>query len=281
MKALLSHASAKCFAKRKLILALAIVALPAAWLAAEMMRLSEVSERNGVPEWPRDEELPQDCFTFVRLRYNSGGWRRGKWATDFPDSDLNFSYRLQELTSIQVDPDPVILDITDPKLGEYPFVYMIEPGRLLFEEEEVNALRAYLLNGGFMMVDDFWGEREYENFREQITRVFPDRPIRDIPPEHPIFDGVFKLKTRPQIPSIHAALAGREQGITWERWDAQEAHYQGIYDDDNRLICIICHNTDLGDGWEREGEDPWYFKEFSEKSAYPLGINIIYYAMTH
>ena len=74
---------------------------------------------------------------------------------------------------------------------------------------------------------------------------------------------------------------GKSQGVTWERPDAKEVHYKGIFDDKGRLMVIICHNTDLGDGWEREGEDPWYFTEFSEKKAYPMGINIVFYAMTH
>ena len=73
----------------------------------------------------------------------------------------------------------------------------------------------------------------------------------------------------------------RGTGITWEREDAKEPHYRAIFDDKGRMVVMICHNTDNGDGWEREGEDEWYFREFSEKKAYPLGINIIFYAMTH
>jgi hypothetical protein len=92
---------------------------------------------------------------------------------------------------------------------------------------------------------------------------------------------VYRLKEKPQIPSIGVAWNGREEGITWERWDAKEVHYKGLFDDKGRMMAFIGHNTDLGDGWEREGEDPWYFKEFSEKKAYPLGINVVVYAMTH
>ncbi len=237
--------------------------------------------RGGVPEWKADEDLPHDVFTFARVRYSSY-WHGAKWATDYPESDYNFSYRLQELTSFEVAPDPVVVDLTDEDLFQYPFLYMIEVGDLVFDEEEVKALRSYLLRGGFLMVDDFWGDDEYANFEYEIGRVFPDRPLQDIPFKHPIFqDGIFELDCKPQIPSINVALRGRRQGITWERPDAREPRYQAIVDDRGRIMCIVCHNTDLGDGWEREGENKWYFENFSEPYAYPLGINIVFYAMTH
>lgn len=233
-------------------------------------------DRNGVPEWPVNPDFAHDHFTFVRIEYDS--WRfGGKWATDFPDSDLNFSYRLQELTAMKVNPQSKILRMTDPELFDYPFVYLIEPGDIVLSDEEVAALRRYLLNGGFMMVDDFWGEREWENFYEQVKRVFPDREAEELPLEHEIFHCVYDLKEKPQVPSIHAWW----NGVTAERPDAAEAHYRAFHDDQGRIAMLICHNTDLGDGWEREGIDPNYFKEMSEKWAYPLGINIIVYAMTH
>jgi len=259
-------------------------------------------DRGSVPNWEVDKEFAHDVFTFVRIRYSSGyggyeyggyggGYGRGRgrgfrgggggWATDYPDSDWNFSYRLHQLTSLEVNPDGLVLELTDPELINYPFIYMLEPGRLVFSEPEVAALRAYLLNGGFLMVDDFWGEVEWYNFYREIKRVFPDREPVELDLDHPIFHAVFDLKEKPQIPAINVALAGRDYGITWEREDAQEVHYKAIYDDKGRMMVIICHNTDLGDGWEREGENEWYFHEFSEKKAYPLGINIVFYAMTH
>jgi hypothetical protein len=263
-------------------LGLAIVLAVACVMQGHAQRRMAVmpSDRNGVPSWEVDPAFKDDVFTFVRIQYNSTG-RWGKWATDFPDSDLNFSYRLQQLTSLKVDPNGKILELTDPDLFRYPFIYMIEPGHLYFEADEVVALRRYLLNGGFMMVDDFWGEDEWFTFYHEIKRVFPDREPIELPLDHPIFHCVYDLKEKPQIPSIGAALYGRSEGITWERPDAREVHYKGIFDDKGRMMVIICHNTDLGDGWEREGEDKWYFQEFSEKKAYPLGINIVFYAMTH
>ncbi len=243
-----------------------------------------VIDRRGVPDWEIDGEHPVDVFTFVRIRYNDyGGW---SWQTDYPDSDLNFSFRLQQLTSLKVESDPLekYIELTDDELFDHPFIYIVEPGALVFTEDEVVALRKYLLNGGFLMVDDFWGEDEWWNFHQQIKRVFPDREPEELPLSHPIFHIVYDLKEKPQIPSIGSAMGGRSRGITWERgWGggAREVHYKGIFDDKRRMMAIICHNTDLGDGWEEEGVDPWYFHEFSEKSAYPLGINILFYAMTH
>ncbi|GIX05291.1 MAG: hypothetical protein KatS3mg114_1160 [Planctomycetaceae bacterium] len=238
------------------------------------------AERRGVPEWSIDPHFKDDTFTFVRIKYDSfERWQ--KWATDYPDSDLNLSFRLQQLTSLKVNPQPIVLELTDPELFRYPFIYLIEPGHISLRPDEVQALRRYLLNGGFLMVDDFWGEYEWDNFYEAIKQVFPDREPVELPLEHPIFHLVYDLAEKPQIPAIGQALAGRDQGITWERPDAREPHYKAIFDDRGRMMVIICHNTDLGDGWEREGEDPWYFREFSEKKAYPLGINIIMYALTH
>ena len=261
-------------------------------------------ERRGVPDWENDPAFAEDVFTFVRVRYSTydgyggygggGGYGRrgggrgrgrgrggGSWRTDWPDSDLNFSYRLHQLTAMEVNPEGHILELTDPELFNYPFIYMVEPGRLYFNPAEVEALRRYLLNGGFLMVDDFWGEEEWFNFYDQIKRVFPEREPREIPISHEIFRAVFVLKEKPQIPNIGLAMRGRSQGITWEREDAKQVHYKALYDDMGRMMAIICHNTDLGDGWEEEGVDEWYFHEFSEKKAYPLGINIVFYAMTH
>jgi hypothetical protein len=267
-----------------LVLALVAAGISVAqWRRGRPLDVSRLEDRGGVPLWQTDQDFKHDVFTFVRVQYTSGwGSRRwdrrgGRWLTDYPDSDLNFSYRLQELTSLQVDPEGKILRLTDDELFDYPFLYLIEPGDLVFEEAEVRALRRYLLNGGFLMVDDFWGEDEWDNFYREIKRVFPDREPKELPLEHQIFHCVYDLKEKPQVPSIHAYW----EGYTTERWDAREPHYRALFDDAGRMMAIICHNTDLGDGWEREGLDSGYFREYSEKWSYPLGINIVVYAMTH
>ncbi|MBM3967630.1 MAG: DUF4159 domain-containing protein, partial [Planctomycetes bacterium] len=150
--------------------------------------------RGDVPSWEIDRKFQKDTFTFVRIKYDSHGYRRsGGWATDFRDSELNFSLRLQQLTTLKVNPEPIVLELSDPKLFDYPFIYIIEPGDLMFHEDEVTALRRYCLHGGFLMVDDFWGDEEYDNFYGELKRVFPDREPEEVPLEHEIFHCVYDL----------------------------------------------------------------------------------------
>ncbi len=246
-------------------------------------------DRGNVPNWQIDQNFSEDVFTFVRIKYESAfgyGRRRGGWYVDYPDSDLNFSLRLQQLTSLNVNPEPIVLELTDDRLFDYPFVYIIEPGALTFSEPEVVALRRYCNNGGFVMVDDFWGDSEYENLRTELKRVFPDRDPYEVPLSHEIFHCVYDLKEKPQVPAIGQVyrMANGEYGTweqTWDGSDTRTPHFRAITDDDDRIMVFICHNTDLGDGWEEEGVAPWYFNEFSVKKAYPMGINIVTYAMTH
>ena len=280
-------ATATCFALANRIVAGITVAQRGNWGGGWNPNVTQ--GRNGVPDWEIDNEFKDDVFTFVRIRYDSyGGYGRrgGGWATDYRDSDLNFSLRLQELTSLKVNPEPIVLRLTDSQLFDYPFIYIIEPGALIFSQAEVDALRKYCLNGGFLMVDDFWGDTQYENLRLELKRVFPDRDPAEVPLSHEIFQCVYPMKEKPQVPAINAAYATREGGFgTWERSrdgsDTSTPHYRAIYDDEGRIMVFICHNTDLADGWEREGENHYYFKTFSEPKAYPMGINIIIYAMTH
>jgi hypothetical protein len=235
------------------------------------------ADRNGTPNWTVDPHFKSDVFTFVRIQYDSYG-RGNAWLTDFPDSDLNFPFRLQQMTSLKVDPVPIYMRLTDERLFDYPFIYMLEVGSLVFSDEEIEALRHYCLNGGFLMVDDHWGLDEQANFRREISRVFPDRQLVELDLSHPIFHCVFDLKAKPQIPGIDVWL---RSGRTYERADDTQPHYRAIFDDKGRIMVFECANTDLGDGWEREGENEEYFHTFSEKQAYPMGINIVFWAMTH
>jgi hypothetical protein len=237
-----------------------------------------------IPNWTNAPGFEHDVFTFARIIYkfeNSPGpaWRA--WINDYPDSDLNLSFRLQQITSMKVDPNGRVLKLTNPDLVHYPFIYIVKPGRLEFRDEEVPILRKYLLNGGFLWLDDFWGSREWDNFEREMKRVFPDREWVDLPIEHPLFHCVFDLKKEHlQVPNIHAY---ERTGSSSSRWaaDAQEAHIRAWLDDKKRIMVLAAHNTDNGDGWERESENTDYFLKFSEPRAYPLAINIIFYTMTH
>lgn len=251
------------------------------WISDDTKTAREVaSHSTGTPNWTNAPGFEKDVFTFVRVRRERSPYERGgSWSTDTPDSDLNFSYRLQQMTSIKVDPNGRFLRLTDSDLSDYPFIYMVEPGSLLLNDEEVVALRKYLLNGGFLMLDDFWGEREWAVMEREIKKVFPDRNFTELSLDHPIYHCVFEIKTKGQVPGIRSWEASG--GDTSERSDSREVHHRAIFDDKGRMMMIATHNTDNGDGWEREGESPQYFRQFSEKIAYPLGINIIFYAMTH
>ena len=240
------------------------------------------SGSTGTPTWEYPEAFKTDVFTFARIRYERGGWGRGGgWATDLPDSDLNLSWRLQQMTSMKVDPDARIIRPTDPDLADYPFIYIVEPGALSLTDEEVIAMRKYLENGGFLLLDDFWGEDEWANCEEVIRQVLPNKTFAEIPLTHPLYRSVFTIREKAQVPAIDLGAQSEFDGRTWEREDAQEVHHRAIFDDKGRPMVIALHNTDNGDGWEREGESAFYFKQFSERTAYPLAINIIFYVMTH
>lgn len=245
----------------------------------------------GTPDWTNAPGFERDVFSFARIRRDedhSSSYTAGTWWTDFPDSDLNLSFRLQQMTSLKVDPDGRVLNLTDPELFEYPWIYMVEPGSLLLRSDEVPILRRYLLNGGVLMADDFWGERQWDVFHREIKRVLPERDFVELPMDHPIFHSVFDIKgpkNSLQTPNYRAGEYSQYNGgVTWETHDGEackEMHVRAIFDDRGRIMVIATHNTDNGDGWEREGEFEYFFREFSEKRAYPLGINIIFYLMTH
>jgi hypothetical protein len=255
---------------------------------AQYKHAAEV-DRGGIPEWKGDPEVPRDIFHFVRVHYTANqrrrgwGWgggegRRGPWYIDAPDADLNLAFRLHEMTSLRVFDGETDLTLDDPKLFDYPFIYMVEPGNLYITDEEAPVLRKYLLGGGFLMLDDFWGVWEGENAFDQLKKVFPDREIQELPLNHPIFHTVFDFKQKPQVPGIYA---WERSGLSYERPDAKDVDYRAIFDDKGRMMVVFCHNTDNGDGWEREAEDPEYFRLFSEPMAYPWMINVLFYAMTH
>ncbi|HVS52757.1 MAG TPA: DUF4159 domain-containing protein [Opitutaceae bacterium] len=245
------------------------------------------SHSTGTPVWTNPHGFEKDVFTFVRVKRGRAPYAPGgRWSTDTPDSDLNLSYRLQQMTSLRVDPDGRFIWLTDPDLTDYPFIYMVEPGSLYLTDEEIAALRKYLLNGGFLMLDDFWGDTEWENAAQVIKKVLPERSFVELPLDHPVYHCVFEIKVKGQVPNVGLGEASEfdPEHRTWEPnhdGDTRTVHHRAIFDDKGRMMVIATHNTDNGDGWEREGESDYYFHNFSEKIAYPLGINIIFYAMTH
>lgn len=234
-----------------------------------------------------DPKFKEDVFTFARLRFGADlGYRFGGgrlWDDDSPEADLNLIFRLYQVTSLKVRPGLNYIDITTKDLANYPFVYLAAAGRLVLTDDESTALRHYLLNGGFLMVDDFWGDDQWQHFYEQIKRVFPNREPVELTLDHRIFHTVFDFKKAPQIPSVGAFLRTRQSyDPGWPYFDKNhDPHYYAIYDDKQRMMVIICHNNHFGDGWEHETDDTSYFDSFSEPMAYPMFINILVYAMTH
>jgi len=239
---------------------------------------------NETPTWTNAPGFERDVFTFVRIKRDRSGYGRGaSWTTDTPDSDLNLSFRLQQMSSMKVNPDGLFLSLTDKELSNYPFIYMVEPGSLYLSDEEATALRKYLLNGGFLMLDDFWGEREWANMENELRKVFHDRSFVELPLTNQLYHCVFDIKSKGQVPNVGLGTSSQYDPAhrTWERYDAAEVHHRVIYDDKGRIMVFAAHNTDNGDGWEWEGDNHYYFEQFAEKIAYPLAVNIIFYVMTH
>ena len=219
-------------------------------------------------------------FTFVRTIYGSpfrgrrGGW--GSWATDFPEADHHFilGVRYWSGSNLDIADKPVQLPIMDEKLFAYPLLYFVEPGYMELSYEEANRLREYVLRGGFLFLDDFWGDYEWENVREQMRKVFPEYSIEDLPLDHAVFHSYFDIDKVVQVPGIGFIY----RGITHEKGGIVP-HYMGIQDKEGKLLSFIARNCDLGDAWEWI-DDRRYPIQYG-LAAYRLGINVIIYAMTH
>jgi hypothetical protein len=224
------------------------------------------------------------CRVFYRSGFDSSG---GSWTTDFPRADINFSIRLSELTRTSVsktaggEPNHLIVRLTSDELFQCPLVILSAPGAAQFDDAEAARLREYLLKGGMLWGDDFWGTYQWEHWRGQISKVLPpsDYPIIDVPLSHPIFRTQFEVTEVPQIPNIGFFM--RSGGRTSEQGaDSAEPQARGILDDKGRVMVLMTHNTDIADSWEREGDDPTYFYTFGPK-GYAFGINAVLYALTH
>lgn len=226
-------------------------------------------------------------FTFCRLRYlQTRQEQRGQgWRTDYPNADLNLTTRLSQLTPTIVShwedgrPGSVVVEALSPQLFECPFLFASDVGTASFGNDEVERLRDYFGKGGFLWADDFWGTEAWRHWAEQMEHVFPDLPIEDLPPDHPLFSLVYEVEKVPQIPSIQY---WRESGGRTSEMGAQSAtaRLRVIRDETGRILVLMSHNTDIADGWEREGEDYEFFASFSP-DAYALAVNILIWIMTH
>jgi hypothetical protein len=158
---------------------------------------------------------------------------------------------------------------------------MTEVGATFLDDAEVTRLREYLLKGGFLWADDFWGSREWFGWEREIRKVFPaaQYPIVELPMDHPIFKLQFVVTRVPQIPSINHWM-GSGGGTSERGYDSQTPTARAILDPDGRPMVLMTHNTDLGDSWEREGDDPNYFYAFAV-DGYAFGINVLLYSMTY
>jgi hypothetical protein len=215
-------------------------------------------------------------FTFVRLIYSGGNFRRGNsWATDYPKADRQFLYALRKLTDFSfINATGKAIPIMSEELFQYPFVYAVEVGYMRLSSEEAARLREYLLRGGFLVVDDFHGEYEWNNFYSQLKKVFPEYEPEELPLSHPIYHCYFDIGEVYQVPGLQYLYTGR----TWEKGGFQ-ARYMGVRDNEGRLMVVINHNVDFGDAWEWF-EVEQYPREYANL-AFQLGVNYIIYAMTH
>jgi len=244
-----------------------------------------------------DATVPVDLtrLNFARVVYDSEGgmgeayygyegriWAR--WETDFPQGDQNLNARLGQLTVIPVNRAASKRRLTASDLGDFPLLYMSDPGYMRLSTPEKEALAGYLANGGFLWVDDFWGDAEWQSLERAMRDVLPELRWREIATDHPIFSTVYEIPETPQIPARDFAYpgGGAEQPYMhrYPTGSLETPHLRGWFDADNRLMVVATHNTDIGDGWEREAYGEWYFETYSTK-AYALGVNIVVYAMTH
>lgn len=240
-----------------------------------------LSTLNGLafadPESPSSHE-----FYFTRGIFSDdfglGDELGGSWSIDYPKADRHFLLALDRLSIVNSSPDENAVKLTDPELLSLPFIYALEVGAMQLEQSEADALRQYLLAGGFLFIDDFWGSWAWKNLEEQMALVFPDREIVDIPPTHSIFNLLYEIEEIKQVPNFRNGIAFERTGISHED-DGRHAHVRGIFDDNDQLMVLINWNTDLGDAWEW-ADHPEYPSHFSTY-AFKLAVNVVIYTMTH
>jgi hypothetical protein len=236
----------------------------------------------GMNRWgyiDRPEPYPHQNFYFTRGAYSEGGFGRGgSWATDFPKADRQFLYVMERTLGWDVFPCENPISLSDPELRRFPFLYLLEVGDMALPPTEQENLRNYLLAGGFVFIDDFWDVYEWENFEQQITRVLPEFPIQDVPPDHMVYRIIYPIDQVLQVPNVGNGRTGNPAYYGQCRGPCP-ATVRGIFDNDGRLMVLIAHNSDLGDAWEW-AEQPDYPYDRSN-FAFSLAFNIIAYSMVY
>ena len=235
-------------------------------------------------EWPdRNVTGCHMLYTSVRREQNGSGWR-----TDYPWAQRNLLIRLSELTKTHVSwaetgvPHVWLVRLTDPALFGCAYLMASDVGTIGLSEEEADALGIYLKKGGFLWVDDFWGEAAWDQWTRELGKALPSTQyaIEDVPLSDPIFRSMLEVKKVPQVTGI--GFWRSVGGTTTSERGAETAvaHLRAIRDSHGRIMVVMTHNTDVSNSWERETEDPRYFYQFSVE-GYALGINVLLYAMTH
>jgi hypothetical protein len=248
--------------------ALALCLLVSGVLAQRGFRRSALEPNQPLVGEPRE-------WTFARLAYNVGYGAGDGWATDYPGAEYHFSEAVRRLTRIDVHPDGHVVSPDSDQLFDYPWLYAVEPGSWGFSADQAARLREYLLRGGFLMVDDFHGEREWSFFLEGMLAVFPDRPVEEVPADDLVYAIPYPVEERVQVPGPGYMTSGR----TYEEPDGVTPHWRGVRDDEGRWMVLISFNIDYGEGWE-QADNPRYPEEFTGQ-AYEVAIDYLIYAMTH
>ena len=230
-------------------------------------------------------------WAFARLMFPPGplngyygrdlDWHTGisLWSQDFPRADRHFSLAVRRLTRIHVRSVEQLVNLDEGDEYDWPWLYAVQVGEWGLTDQQGQALREYVLRGGFFMADDFHGDSEWREFETRIRKAFPDRPIVEIPDEDAIFHTVYDLNDRYQLPGQAHVARGYKDGINSTPGSGRGAHWRGIYDEKGRILVAISYNSDVGDAWEW-ADDPWYPEKFSDL-AIRLGVNYIVYSMTH